>query len=79
MSSNKMKSSHKATVELAEYWNKKFLEANFMSINTYNDWYTKNGVCSPVYYTDQNKWKKILPILKANISSYQYQLKKNII
>lgn len=79
MSSNKMKSSHKTTVELAEYWNNKFLKANFMSIQSYNDWYTKNGVCSPMHFSDNNKWSKIMPILKANINSYQYQLRKNII
>lgn len=79
MTSDKMKGTYKTTIDLANYWNKQFLEANFMSVQNYNNWYTKNGVCTPMHYSENNKWSKIMPILKANICSYQFQIKKNII
>ena len=79
MTSYKMQATHKSTLELANYWNSQFLAANFMSIESYSNWYTKNGVCSPVHFTDNNKWKRIMPILKAHIASFKFQLKKNII
>ena len=79
MTSDKMKATYKSTVELASYWNKQFLEANFMSVQNYNNWYTKNGVCSPIHFSDNNNWSKIMPILKANISSFKFLKKKNIV
>ena len=79
MTSDKMKATYKNTVELANYWNNQFLESNFMSVLNYNNWYTINGVCSPIHFSDNNNWSKIMPIFKANINSYKFQKKKNII
>ena len=79
MSSNNMKSTLKNIVDLSNYWNHTFLSQNFVSIDTYSNWYTKNGVCSPSHYTDINKWSKIWSVLKSNITSFKFLVKKKVI
>jgi len=79
MSSNKMKSSYSTIIGLANYWNNEFLKATFVSIDTAQDWYNVNGVCSPSHYSDTNSWKKIWPAFKAKLSSYKFLAKKKLI
>ena len=79
MSSNKMRSTQKQVNNLADYWNKDFINQSYLSINNYQQWYAKNGVCSPVHITDTNKWGKYWKILKVNIESYKFLNKKECV
>ena len=49
------------------------------SINNYQQWYTKNGVCSPVHITDTSKWGNCWKILKVNIQSYKFLNQKGCV
>ena len=79
MSSNKMRSTQKQINNLADYWNKDFINQSYLSINNYQQWYTKNGVCSPVHITDTSKWGTCWKILKVNIQSYKFLNKKGCV
>ena len=79
MSSQKMKATYSNSVELSKYWNNEFLKSTYISIDNYNNWYTKNGVCSPVHHSDIYSWRKIWPIFKANLASYRFLSRKNLV
>ena len=78
MTSDKMRSNYQQIKNLTNYWNTNFLK-NHCPNYLENIWQDKNGVCSAIHYTDNNKWGNNWKIFMQNIKCYKFLKSKNCV